>query len=210
MLRTVDGGRHWQRVILPTANLDGGYLGAQITHSTDGGATWKALPIPLKPYGGRFRAVQFATVSTGWIAGDGGALLKTTDGGATWKQQNPLDLYGTYATYLDVSFVDGLTGWVAVNGESAESYLLHTSDGGRTWERQDLPVQLVTRVVASPGGVVWVGGVGAVAQSTDSGSTWTVEHPAADAAYDGIAVVGSSVWAGGTDFAEGTGGIWRR
>ena len=277
VLRTVDGGRHWQRVILPTANLNGGYLGAidfvdnlngwvvssagtvgdqfvfhttdggrtwqqqgptgdpanlfgidsvdgrtvvavgyvccvgpQITRSTDSGATWTVLPNQLTSYGGRFRAVQFATVSTGWIAGDDGALLKTTNGGATWKQQNPIGLYRSGATYLDVSFVDERTGWIAVSGPSLDSYLLRTTDGGRTWQKQPLPVQSVTRVVAAGNGVIWVGGLGTVARSGDAGATWTVERPAADAAYDGIAVAGTAVWVGGTDFTEGTGGIWRR
>lgn len=55
-----------------------------------------------------------------------------------------------------------------------------------------------------------MGGFDAVAKSTDNGATWTVEHPAANAGHDAIAVAGSHVWAGGTDFKEGTGGIWRR
>lgn len=276
VLRTVDGGRHWRRFMLPTADLSGGYLGGVdfvsdregwvvssagsvgdqfvfhttdggrtweqqgphesanlfaidsvdgrtivavgyaccvgpvITRSTDGGATWAVLPAQLSPYGGRFRAVQFATPDVGWISGDSGALLKTTDGGATWKQQDPLGLYQSYATYLDLAFVDERTGWVAVHDAGADSYLLHTTDGGLTWQKQQLPIESVARVVASPGGVVWASGLDALARSSDEGTTWTVERPAGRAAYDGLAVVGSRVWAGGTDFGEGTGGIWRR
>lgn len=227
VFHTTDGGRTWKQQgpqgdpanLFGIDSVDGrtvvavGYaccVGPQITRSTDGGDTWTVLPSQLSSYGGRFRAVQFATVSTGWIAGDDGALLKTTDGGATWKQQDPLGLYRSGATYLDLSFVDAQTGWIAVSGASLESYLLRTTDGGRTWQKQPVPVPSATRVVAALGGVVWVGGLGSVAWSADAGATWTVERPAPDAAYDAIAVVGTSVWAGGTDIGEETGGVWRR
>ncbi|MGI8699945.1 MAG: WD40/YVTN/BNR-like repeat-containing protein [Nocardioidaceae bacterium] len=262
VLRTVDGGRHWQRVMTPVANLSGSYLGAvdfvdnqhgwvvssagtvgdqfvfstadggrtwdqqgprgdpanlfgidsvdgrtvvavgyaccvgpQITRSTDSGETWEVLPQQLSPYGGRYRAVQLATVSTGWISGDAGALLKTTDGGATWRQQNPLGLYGSGATFVDPSFASEQSGWVAAYVSSSEGFLLHTTDGGRTWVKQPVPVPAVTRVVATPGGGVWVGGDGAVGHSTDGGDTWTVERPARNASYGAIAVAGSDVWA---------------
>lgn len=277
VLRTVDGGRHWERVITSVANLSGSYLGAvdfvdnrngwvvssagtigdqfvfhtadggrtwsqqgptndpanlfgidsvdgntvvavgyvccvgpQITRSVDGGKTWEVLPPQLSSYGGRFRAVQFADLNTGWITGDAGALLKTRDGGATWKQQNPLGLFGSGAAFVDLSFVDDLTGWVAAYVSNSEGFLLHTTDGGRSWEQQSLPVPAVTRVVATPDGVVWVGGDGAVAHSTNGGDDWTVERPATEASFGAIAVAGSHVWAGGTDVRQGTGGIWRR
>lgn len=227
IFHTADGGRTWRQQG-PTgdpANLFGidsvdgntvvavGYVccvGPQITRSTDGGKSWQVLAAQLSSYGGRFRAVQFASVSTGWIAGDDGALLKTTDGGATWKQQDPLGLYRSGAAFVDLSFTDSTSGWVAAYVSGSEGFLLHTTDGGQTWTKHDLPVPAVTRVVATPDGALWVGGDGAVAQSTDGGATWTVQRPAPNAAYGAIAVAGSHVWAAGTDMENGTGGIWRR
>lgn len=222
---TTDGGRSWQQQgphdganLFGIDSVDGqnvvavGYLcctGPRIDRSTDGGATWTIVPNPLQPYGGRFRAVDFATSGTGWIAGDAAALLKTTDGGATWRQQNPLGLYGS-AGFFDLSFPDVDNGWVVGSDADNAPLLVHTTNGGRTWTRQDVPLASPTRVVATSATDVWVGGEGAVAHSVDGGVSWAVERPGPDASYGAIAVGGSSVWAGGYDFVQETGGIWHR
>jgi photosystem II stability/assembly factor-like uncharacterized protein len=52
-------------------------VGKKINHTSDGGATWT---VQTTPHIG-FNGVAFADASVGWVAGDGGVILKTVTGG---------------------------------------------------------------------------------------------------------------------------------
>jgi len=114
LFKTVDGGRHWTQLSLPTgapvqftSALDGQIdatdtgNGRYSTH--DGGQTWTALPDPgalarggpKGPNGEQLSAVSMATEQAGWALSAQGQcaaggcalvtrLLSTTDGGQSW------------------------------------------------------------------------------------------------------------------------------
>ncbi len=60
-----------------------------LVKSTDGGHTWKQLPLPPDfPAGGFPNAMYFATSWKGWLGLAGGKVLFTPDGGRTWEWRN--------------------------------------------------------------------------------------------------------------------------
>lgn len=61
----------------------------------------------------------------GWVAGNGGTILKTTNGGSAWTLQSS----GTTANLRDVHFVDANRGWAVGDG----GVILTTANGGSTW-----------------------------------------------------------------------------
>jgi hypothetical protein len=98
--------------------------GGSISHSTDGGKTWKkqnsGVPVDLTSGSATSDKVT-------WIAGRNGALLLTTDSGKHWKQiTTPItgDLGGVHAADATHASI-----WDVPNRKSFE-----TSDGGETWK----------------------------------------------------------------------------
>lgn len=75
------------------------------------------------------QSVAFLNASTGFVAADNGAILKTTDGGENWTQVRAADSY----SFRGIDFWDGTKG-VAVDfsGKVAK-----TTDGGNTWVNVD-------------------------------------------------------------------------
>ncbi len=98
--------------------------GADVLHTTDGGATWTDQPTGENDslYG-----VRFISVTEGWATGDWGTILHTTDGGATWERQAG----ATLDTLYDIEFVDAEHGWLI-----GMVSVLATTDGGATWTLQ--------------------------------------------------------------------------
>jgi len=56
-----------------------------LARSIDGGITWVRSPVEEAP---KLRAVSFADLQHGWMAGGDGILLATDDGGASWFRQS--------------------------------------------------------------------------------------------------------------------------
>jgi photosystem II stability/assembly factor-like uncharacterized protein len=108
VLRTTDGGVHWQNVTPP---------GATLTQSSIAD----------------FRAASIASIATPQPDGASTQVLHTADGGQTWQQatiQMPFP--------RQISFIDPQHGWVlaAVRppGGAAEPVgVFRTTDGGKTW-----------------------------------------------------------------------------
>lgn len=125
--------------------------------STDGGASWTAVPTGTDV---DLKGMYWLDDTTGWAWGystrttgggfdneeeetfaEGGAVLRSDDGGATWSvvTQRSGEAVGP-AFFL----ADGQTGWlatatIAATGSDADAALWATTDGGATWEAVELP-----------------------------------------------------------------------
>ena len=152
LLRSTDGGYHWQRV--DTVNRQGGPLmhffdpvngvsagGEQAAKTTDSGYNWSRTFFQQSLV--FLHLLQFTSKQVGYIAGgfqfdgnSGGSLVKTTDGGNTWQMINyPFD------DILSISFVNDNIGYISMLTESGNigstqvgSKFIKTTDGGNTWQ----------------------------------------------------------------------------
>ncbi|HYF91609.1 MAG TPA: hypothetical protein VD969_05150 [Symbiobacteriaceae bacterium] len=168
----------------------------QLMHTTDGGVTWTAGPLPpdVKAVSG----VAFATAATGCVvtppAPNGSTIvLSSTDGGATWQPADstggvvacagrlagggwlgtaPPGVTGSW-TVLDARS-DG-TAWV--KQDSGEVWA--TRDKGKTWQRYDWPqnnwrltVQSLSYPSSGHGWAVTWGGL--FIRTTTDDATWAI------------------------------------
>jgi photosystem II stability/assembly factor-like uncharacterized protein len=144
VLRTTDGGYHWQ-VVTPQidrgesigmmddfVNADQACVAfgqraetkavALVFHTTDGGATWRRTEIPLSSSDRQFcwGAVTFTDGQHGWLMAvnsqhDSPAeLFATTDGGTTWPQIASTD-DANLPCGGKINFRDPSTGWTVGN-----------------------------------------------------------------------------------------------
>lgn len=174
LLRTTDGGIHWRDVtpappsgqslpslaMFPRASDDawvvralgaGGPGASQsaVSHTTDGGRTWRTITLPV------FAVTQitFADAMHGWMLADvdtadgeqGVDIFRTTDGGQSWArvasasdQPGALPLQGRKT---GLTFRDATTGWASGAGPvntghpaSGVPWFFETRDGGITWQ----------------------------------------------------------------------------
>jgi len=131
-----------------------GSLGFGLFHSTDGGAHWQSLGLPLAAA----INVYFLNTSEGWVESEdqksGGVfdLFHTTDSGATWA------VSGRVSGASDLSLLNGeliftssSSGWI-VPGTSMISLdrpidtLYRTVDGGATWKVVNIPAAVSASV----------------------------------------------------------------
>jgi photosystem II stability/assembly factor-like uncharacterized protein len=111
-------------------------------------------------------AVDFVSEQTGFIAGQGGTVLRTTDGGENWDA-----LYiGENQLIRRVDFVNEKEGWAVGHRGS----IFHTSDAGNSWEVQyEVPDVYLRDVAFADENHGWVVGHGATILSTsDGGASW--------------------------------------
>jgi photosystem II stability/assembly factor-like uncharacterized protein len=216
LMKTVDGGEHWQRANLRGANVDarlmralfrpngGGWAfgeGGAIYKTEDSGASWNKLQAPTRYLllGG-----DFLDENSGWLVGAGATILQTSDGGETWHK-------GTLPTTAKVrfnsaSFVDIRRGW-AVGSDGA---IYRTVNGGRSWQPQSSGVVAdlldVKFLDAAEGWVV--GAEGTLLHTTDGGLHWLSERSATPHALERIFFTdrahGWAVGFGGTIISYGS------
>ena len=79
-------------------------------------------------------AVYFVDSKRGWVAGDGGVVLRTKDGGHSWSPQR----FGTTDSVNDIYFRDKEDGYLLAGNQ-----IFITEDGGETWRLslKSLPVE---------------------------------------------------------------------
>ncbi len=159
ILRTVDGGKSWERRPIPGAET----LDFRDVQAVDDRA---AFALSIGP-------------------GDRSRIYKTTDGGATWAARHVnRDLKG----FLDaLAFWDRDHGLVLGDPVDGRFVILTTDDGGATW--REIPPKAMPEALPKEGAFAasgtclvvqgernaWFGtGGGRVFRSTDRGSTWTV------------------------------------
>jgi photosystem II stability/assembly factor-like uncharacterized protein len=129
LLRTADGGVHWQKVELPIWGRvkalhflttesgwaaaedwgpDGDYRGGAVLATRDGGLTWVVQAMGSKV----ITAVRMANALNGWAFGEGGTALQTTDGGRVWVRRET----GTDSTLRATAGWRGVRDFVAGDG----------------------------------------------------------------------------------------------
>jgi photosystem II stability/assembly factor-like uncharacterized protein len=127
---------------------------------------WQAIPSGTSA---SLQAVHFSDLSTGYIVGDAGAILKTTDAGLSWQNVSysiPVMLYDVYAFNQD--------NVIAVGGGGL---IIKTSDGGNTWNVIQSNVTEELYSVSFNGNVGICGGSSqTILYSTDSGTNWNTSQ----------------------------------
>ena len=179
--KTSDGGKSWRGVqgeasqswkamcfIEPEMGVVGGAEGRV---SIMGGE--QLFPSKLQPQG--FRSVRAMTISadeTGWLAGDGGLVLKTSTEGVVWEVPEaslPEELRET----IDFRAVEvrGQNVWLAGSPGTA---IWHSADGGQKWKKQltgqTAPLSAV-RFTKDQLGVA-VGAFGLILRTDNGGESW--------------------------------------
>lgn len=157
-----------------------------ILRSTDGGATWRARPIPDTATLD-FRDIDAVSENVACALsigpGEASRIYRTADGGAHWQLQfanrDP-------KIFLDAMAFKGERGFAIGDAVDGVFVILRTDDGGRTWVRvasERLPPALPGEGafaasgtnVAMRGDRVWIAtGAGRVLRSTDGGGSWTI------------------------------------
>ncbi len=195
VLKTADGGTHWNRVVLDTkdsltdvyfSDERVGWLLAQrdffklksnehasyLLNTTDGGVTWQPVFLDTGDAQTRFVRLLFAdNGQQGWVFGEAGALFATTDGGAHWIPQrsatNHLLLGGSFANN-GRAFIVGAGGTIMQSDDSGVTWRLnaHRRAGGARFN-----------AVAVVGNQAWsVGNGGQIFATIDGGRTWSLQR----------------------------------
>jgi photosystem II stability/assembly factor-like uncharacterized protein len=194
----LDAAKAW--FILPAPDYTTGIL----YHTTNGGLTWKSVPVPFS--GG---SLQFLDAQTGRMlaalgAGAGSeavAVFQSSDAGATWSRvyvNDPTvagagDSLPLSGIKNGVTFLDAARGWVTGSVPmDGYVYLFRTQDGGQTWAHQavNLPAGFeaaqtdagAPRFFSATNGIFYAGLYAAVSatvfyHTTDGGATWTPTFP---------------------------------
>ncbi|MEO2011952.1 MAG: hypothetical protein ABGX22_25010 [Pirellulaceae bacterium] len=167
VIRTLDGGRTWNPIVVPGANdLDfrdvevlpdgtvvlmsiGSGNASRILRSTNAGTAWKTVLTNAEP-NGFFDGMTFTQDGrNGLLFGDpiNGRMdmYRTDDHGVTWRRvaerlRPPLEKgeYGFAASGTGVVMM-GKSIWIATGGSVAR--VLHSADDGATWKAHTTPVR---------------------------------------------------------------------
>jgi photosystem II stability/assembly factor-like uncharacterized protein len=100
IMRTTDGGRHWDEqyylqgeyffdldLSSPTELWVTGSNGS-LLKTNDDGATWKVVHLPSSYRNLWAGSVRFVASRRGWVAGNDGAILSTANGGRSWQLES--------------------------------------------------------------------------------------------------------------------------
>ncbi|MBJ7469944.1 MAG: hypothetical protein JHD16_01520 [Solirubrobacteraceae bacterium] len=179
-LRTDDGGTTWSGLFTGTSttanSIDligpdalaiatGDEANCSIRLSTNGGATFKHLPVgddEADCGSSAFRSFDFVTPTTGYVLRSGGAVITTTNGGDTFASRSAVD-GGT-----SIRFLSEQVGYAT----SSNGKLYRTTDGAQTWQpihEAGGPLEEV-RLTSPTSLVAW--GQDRLVRSTDGGATF--------------------------------------
>ena len=183
LMSTSDGGKNWQRIKIPDADVNVRIVRAVFSPSGRGwafgefgsvytspspGDGWIKLNPPTRNLllGG-----TFIDDYRGWLVGAGATILQTSDGGETWHVSKLTNALGV--RFNATSFIGNRLGW-AVGSRGA---IFRTLNGGRTWEAQKSGVTAdlfdVKFLDEFEG---WaVGADGTAIHTIDGGTTWATQ-----------------------------------
>jgi photosystem II stability/assembly factor-like uncharacterized protein len=119
------------------------------------------------PQGHILEDVQMVDATTGYVAGRGGAILKTSDGGTTWS----ILTSGTLKDLYSLCFTDVNTGYVV--GDSG--LILKTINGGADWNPESSGTfhRLHDLFFTNPNTGYICGESGLILKTINGGNTWT-------------------------------------
>lgn len=171
-----------------------GALGT-LLRTLDAGATWSVLTSGTS---NDLQSVWFTSASNGWIAGNGGVVLKTVNGGTSWVRDLTV---GASENLMCVRFADASHGWFV----GASGVVVRTANGGATWSRtHPTAVQLNGVAFADTLNGWAVGATGTILGSHDGGRSWYVVQPS----VTGLTL--ESVWRNSNTLAWGVGAAGAR
>ncbi|MEZ4791439.1 MAG: T9SS type A sorting domain-containing protein [Flavobacteriales bacterium] len=205
ILRTHDGGFHWERMVNSLSNNPIGMHvwddqraivvgeSGSVYRTTDAFTTIIGSNNPLY---GTFQCVHFVNDTLGWAGTQAGRIYRSIDAGATWTlMQSGLS---TNTLVLRIQFIDELVGYASCSGSSR---VIKSTDGGLTWQDQS------PNMLASFRGMHWydvltgvcVGSAGRIARTTDGGVTWdsipiATTYTMNDLAAQGNVLVACGAW----------------
>lgn len=171
---------------------DIGLMNGAVLRTSDGGLSWQ----PVSRTDEILAAVDFVSITRGWVAGYAGRIQRTDDGGVTWNVQR---IERQHEILNSIYFLDGEHGW-AVGGAGL---LLTTANGGETWDV--IPTGRVedlwsVKFLSRDRGVI-VGEDGLILMTDNGGREWTQQDSGAGRALLSLAV------APGYAVAVGEGGL---
>ncbi|MGA9116883.1 MAG: YCF48-related protein [Bacteroidota bacterium] len=176
ILRTYDGGVHWDTV---SSGVTGDSFygaamagpdrvwavgdGGALIHSSNGGVTWVGQGSGTV---NSLLSISFVSPLLGWAAGDLGTLLKTTNGGAQWLPMGT----GTSEVLFGVTFKDAQNGWMTGNN----GLIMRSTNGGATWSPQSsgTGAALFSATFLDLSLGYCAGGNGTILKTTDGGASW--------------------------------------
>lgn len=181
IMKTKDSGKTWQPVLGTTSapwraacfvEPDmGSVAGPEGRLSLVGGDQLMSSKLPQQG----LRSIRSVTVlpdDSGWLAGDGGLVLKTSSGGVVWESPETL-LPDELRIGMDFRAVEARGNNVWLVG-SPGSVVWHSANNGRTWQRyltgQTAPLNAL-RFMSDALGVA-VGEFGAIIRTEDGGRSW--------------------------------------
>lgn len=168
---------------------DRGSEAGAILHTTDGGASWKALPLPAPRAGlngaivRQLHHLKFFSSSAGVLladierAGDTTSVIySTVDGGKSWQERGSLP-----GRLSALSMIDSLNGWAILHDLRSKAALVsQTRDGGRTWSEVFRPADVSLRDVQTLSQTIgWaVGENGSILRISPKNSSLAAAEPA--------------------------------
>ncbi len=201
LLRTIDGGETWQKLLPLTrdtlhdvyfANEDVGWLVVErdllklktndeprsyLLKTDDGGLSWRRVFLKSADANVRLVRAIFADSQHGWVFGETGIVYATRDGGEHWlRQTSPTKHLLLGGTFIDYSRV-----WLVGAGAT----IVQTSDGGATWQsgvvRDEANVRFTSASFVGQNLGWAVGASGRIFKTIDSGRTWFAQQSNVDA-----------------------------
>lgn len=180
--RTSNGGNNWQIDSVFNHNLskmeiiNGNYFivgsSGKIYKKTSAAGFWGILTSNTTA---DLNDVQFVSVDTGFVVGDGGIIRRTFNGGTTWTNpvlSSPLTNYD----FNSVFFTSANSGIVVGVYNFFQGFAVQTISGGQYWGLPtSMPSKLNKVTFTSPTTGYAVGNGGVIYKSVNSGAGWVLK-----------------------------------